>query len=475
MSKTKTLFTMALLVLLGSMGMAQAQIARVELLTGVEAAAREGGKVEAAGDVFLDIEAAGLVTASITSFTLTYSAPFAAGTDADSITLSRDNTVALTADDIDVAKGTIEITPAGSENQLISVSTINLDVSDATGPVTVTVEMERTDGGAAILIGQDTMPVITEILPGVKATAKKGTVRTRGGEAGATFTIEPGFKGAFEVGQKVEFEVEGIPENVKVVATAADADPPETDADPPELTPRPVTGAETLTGDEDGDDKSFILTLGDENAAETTAQGALSDGVTLTLTLMTKNTTTTTDDDVSLPLMMGDITARVTLVDTTMGVDTFDDAFTSPMTIFEIRPAQCTLLFPVVSVLPDGNWDTAISINNPGYTKETAPGGLTLTFYGMDNPPVSYTTTDILTGVGLDEDGTLRPGGTYQVLASQILAATDWGATFRGHVHVRADYTNCSGLGWVTDFMGVNQAYTATVIDSDTGMDAAHE
>ena len=88
---------------------------------------------------------------------------------------------------------------------------------------------------------------------------------------------------------------------------------------------------------------------------------------------------------------------------------------------------------------------------------------------------MSYTTTDMLTGVGLDEDGTLRPGGTYQVLASQILAATDWGATFRGHVHVRADYTNCSGLGWVTDFMGVNQAYTATVIDRDTGMDAAHE
>ena len=85
---------------------------------------------------------------------------------------------------------------------------------------------------------------------------------------------------------------------------------------------------------------------------------------------MTKNQTTTTDDDVSLPLMMGDITARVTLVDTVMGTDTFDDAFTSPMTIFEIRPAQCTLLFPVVSVLPDGNWDTAISINNPGYTNQ---------------------------------------------------------------------------------------------------------
>ena len=82
-----------------------------------------------------------------------------------------------------------------------------------------------------------------------------------------------------------------------------------------------------------------------------------------------------------------------------------------------------------------------------------------------------YDTTDMITGVGLEEDGTLAPGGTYQVMSSEILAATDWGSTFQGHVHLRADYTNCSGLGWVTDFMTVNQAYTATVIDADTGDD----
>ena len=89
-------------------------------------------------------------------------------------------------------------------------------------------------------------------------------------------------------------------------------------------TPRPVTGAATLTGDADGDDKSVILTLGDADAAEPTAQGALDDGVVITLTLMTD------DEDVSLPLMVGEITARVTLIDTVMGTDTFDDAYTSP-------------------------------------------------------------------------------------------------------------------------------------------------
>ena len=139
------------------------------------------------------------------------------------------------------------------------------------------------------------------------------------------------------------------------------------------------------------------------------------------------------------------------------------------MTVFNIRPAQCELLFPVVTVL--GAWDTALSVTNPAYGDEMASGGLMFTFYGIGSPPVvaMYDTTDMITGIGLADDGTLVPGGTYQVMSSQILAATDWGETFQGHVHLRADYTNCSGSGWVTDFMGTSQAYTATVIDKDTG------
>ena len=55
MSKTKTLFTMALLVLLGSMGAAQAQnFAEVKLFTTPEDYAREGGKNEAAGSILLN-------------------------------------------------------------------------------------------------------------------------------------------------------------------------------------------------------------------------------------------------------------------------------------------------------------------------------------------------------------------------------------------------------------------------------------
>ena len=84
--------------------------------------------------------------------------------------------------------------------------------------------------------------------------------------------------------------------------------------------------------------------------------------------------------------------------------------------------------------------------------------------------PMYDTTEGMNTGIGLEDDGTLAPGGTYQVMSSQILAATDWGETFQGHVHLTADYTNCNGSGWVTDFMGISNSYTATVIDHDTGM-----
>ena len=463
MSKTKALLRLSLLILLGSMGAAQAQtIARVTLLSAPERAAREGGKVEAAGDVFLDIEG---TPSSIASYTLTFSAP---------VILPDPAPNGYAADESDLEKGEVafgELT--GTGDTVVAITGIMVDVSEAdSGPVTVTLAMESSTVGGeddlALVVGSDTVTVITEILPGVKVTAKMGTVRTRGGEATATFTINEGFKGAFEVGQRVEFEVQGLPEAVTIGMEADDAKPPNdgTDADPPVATPRPVMGAATLTGDADGDDKSVTLTLGDAEALADTAQGALSDGVTLTLTLKTAG------KGVSLPLMVGEITARVSLVDTESMIDTFDDAFTSRMIIFEIQPAQCTLLFPYVARLPGMAWNTGIAVMNPGYNEDEIAGGLTLTFYGNEGTMAEFSTEEYPNvGAGLNAMGLVPAGGTYSVLASEIIAATDWGESFVGHIHVLADYTGCNGVGWVTDFGTVNQAYLAVVIDSDTGKD----
>ena len=331
MSKTKTLFTVALLVLLGSMAAAQAQtIARVTFLTATEIAAREGGKNEDAGDAFLDIDG---VVASIAGYTLTYSVPVAA---------LPDGITGYLEDESNLEEGLVAFdAPTGANDTVIAITGVTVDVSAAgSGPVTVTLALENSDDNLALLIGSDTSTVITEILPGVKVTAEMDTVRTRGGEAVATFTIEEGFNGAFEVEQRVEFEVQGLPEAVTIGMMAVDADPPTTGEDTNLMVhERQVTGAETLTGDADGDDKSVNLTLGDADDSDDEAQGPLDDGVVITLTLMTD------DENVNLPLMMGEITARVTLIDTVSGTETFDDAFTSPLVIFNIRPAQCELLY----------------------------------------------------------------------------------------------------------------------------------
>ena len=55
----------------------------------------------------------------------------------------------------------------------------------------------------------------------------------------------------------------------------------------------------------------------------------------------------------SFPLARGSIMAKATFTDMQGGDDNFEDAFTDYVTVFNIRPAQCEILFPVVTVLPD--------------------------------------------------------------------------------------------------------------------------
>jgi hypothetical protein len=315
--------------------------------------------------------------------------------------------------------------------------------------------------------GSNVADVITDIALGVKAAATSSTVRTRGtGAAGveATLTIEEAFKGAFMHSNELELEIAGLPEGVKVGVVSDKVAVVEEDENAQESTPTATPSPGSVTGDEDGDDKTITITLADDYATDDTADPAVKlfpDKFTLTLTLTADSGVE--DSEVSFPLDISNIDARVTF-----SGDDFEDAFTSSMAIFEIRHAQCTMVFPVVTVLPDLGWDTAISITNPGYGTPTADGELMLTFYGNDQDPVEFSPT---MGTGLPEDGSgiLPAGHVYQELVSNILKETNWGDSFQGHVHVLADYPGCTGVGWVTDWMGVNQAYNAVVIDSDTG------
>ena len=92
--------------------------------------------------------------------------------------------------------------------------------------------------------------------------------------------------------------------------------------------------------------------------------------VTLELTL----TAVPPDDDeeISFPLARSSIMAKATFTDPTGNFDDFEDAFTDYVTVFNIRPAQCELLFPVVTVLGVGG-NTAISVTNPAYEEKWRP------------------------------------------------------------------------------------------------------
>ena len=123
MSKTKTLFTMvtmALLVLLGSMGAAQAQeFSEVKLFTTPEPFAREGGKNEAAGSILLNINGSQAIQDA--TIMLHFSVPLAAdivakGTEGEdggvTVTGDTDATVTGMAENEDNEdNGTITIAP----------------------------------------------------------------------------------------------------------------------------------------------------------------------------------------------------------------------------------------------------------------------------------------------------------------------------------------------------------------------------
>ena len=479
MRKNLTLLIAGIL-LLATAGVAQAQdFSEVKLFTTPEPFAREGGKNEAAGSILLNLT--GTMAIQDATIMLHFSVPLAAdiaaiGDEDGGVTVTGSANATLTGmaeNEDNEDNGTITIDPGTIAGTNLLIQGVMLDVSGADGAVTVTLEATAGMDDFIRIDGPSSALVISDIKVGVEAEAKASTVRTRGTDAGGkmvSLTLKESFKGAFMTGDLVTVDFDGIPKGTTLTAM---------------VTSNPVDSDPTVDGDDDIDDMSPLATVGAvKDGSVTVMLGGMDvddddnprdrptpTSVTLELTLKA----IPPDDDTEnlFPLARSSIMAKATFTDPTGLVDNFVDAFTDALTVFNIRPAQCELLFPVVAVLPDfGNWNTAISVTNPAYGDDLASGGLVFTFYGLGSPStvaVYDTTEDMITGVGLEADGTLSPGGTYQVMANQILAATDWGESFQGHVHLRADYTNCSGLGWVTDFMTVNQAYTATVLDLDTG------
>ena len=472
---------MALALFLCSAVTAQAQDTNrfviVEMVTQPAAAARMGGENETSGSVWLTFSTA--AAAVDTTVTLHYSVPlamaFVSSVDSTTYTSAVTDVMGTAENDDNDGNGTVVLTGLLDEATATTlvIRNVPLDVSGASGPVTVMAEVESSNPTDFLRFdGPNIGPVISDIVVGVTATGAAVTVRTRGTMPGgimAELTLEESFKGAFMRGNDLEIEFSGIPDEVTLTAEVTGikiASDTEAEVRDDPLVTTDDTDPYATVSAVSSDGKATVMLGGDDMSNGSTMRVA-PDKVVLNLTL----TAATDNDEISFPLDMGDVMARVTFTDDMDDNNTFVDAFTDYVTVFMIRPAQCELLFPVVTVMPmaNGDWETAISVTNPAFTGEMAAGGLTFTFYPMRGEPVVYETSGGSPGSGLEPDGTLAPGGTYQVLVSQILSSADWGDSFQGHVHLLTDYTQCSGLGWVTDWMGVNQAYSAVVVKADTG------
>ena len=474
MRKNLTLFTM---VLLGSMAAAQAQnntFVTTEMVTQPRTAARMGGESEMSGSVWLTSSTGD--AAARTTFTLHYSAPLAedmASSTGTAFTSANATVVGTAENDDNDGNGTVVVSGIPAANTTLVVRNVILDVSGASGPVTVTVEMESSDTTDYLRFDGPNMGiVISDVVIGIDAKADPGTLRTRGGEAMAELTLEEAFKDAFMTPRAdatddnsevtpldLEITFSGIPDGatltaelVGIVIDDATATPA-IDAD--NTDPYATVSAVSSGG------KATVMLGGNDDMDE--RQGP--DEVVLMLTL----TAASSNDEISFPLDVGEVTAEVTFAG-----DNFDDVLTDPMAVFKIRPAQCELLFPVVTVM--GAWNTAISVTNPAYEDEMASGGLDVHLLpdgGRTWRCLNTTVDRARPGAGLEGDGTLSPreAPIRSMVNARFLRSTGWGDMFpRPRPSPKADYTNCTGLGWVTDWMGVNQAYSA-VGDrrSDTG------
>ena len=176
---------------------------------------------------------------------------------------------------------------------------------------------------------------------------------------------------------------------------------------------------------------------------------------------------TSDQEDLMLPLDEGKVEVWVTMAPTDKPdmVNENTEYFavnyipSDGVVAFTFAPASCTLLFPYA--VSAGMWNTGIAISNPSaFTDTPLSGTITFSLFPNDGDMIMHQTSAMSSGTGLDDaDGSLPAGNTHTVLLSEVLSDAGIPGDFIGHLYVRTDFTGCRGVGWVTDFSTVNQAY----------------
>ena len=451
MRKHQTLLVAGIL-LLASAGVAQAQA--VYEAFGNAVMAREGGAGEKAGAIVLFLRSGdhngGIVT-------VRYSAPLAAGT----VAMVNEGTVTQ-----DVDEGTVTVTMPSSGTQTLTISDVRLDLREATAPVTATFSGNEN----AFVSGVAT--VISAIEDALEVESTSAQILTRGADGSATVTIKEAFASAFTAEADVLLTLVGVPD--KAILTVSHAGHPTEAAlqEDATLDDADVAGSVTLNTDTmivdnaettgmelamtgDGDKLNITVGFTAPNAASTES-----------LKLMFDLAATSDQEDIMLPLDEGMVEVWVTMAPTdkpdmiTATTEYFAVNYipADGVQAFTIAPASCTLLFPYA--VSAGTWNTGIAISNPSaFTDTPLSGDITFTLFPNDGEMIVHQTDAMSTGSGLDPDGSLPAGNTHTVLLSEVLDDAGMPMEFIGHLYVRTNFTGCRGVGWVTDFATVNQAY----------------
>lgn len=498
--KRKLLITIALLAGLAASAQAQA----LYDVRGVGVKAREGGAAELAGSVVLFKQSGEHADGVVT---IVFSAPLAKGTEPMATT----GATPSNPDKDDEEDGKVTVTLTGSAEDVTVLSNVRLDLRESDSPVTATVTGDKN----AIVTGVVT--VVSAIEEAMTVKGKSVEVLTRGGTKMTTVTLEESFSSAWSTDAMVVLKVSGVPDNADltiehVYPTAAQISAAVADGETEEdaaMEIADIAGVVTLTVGADSGEVIIDDGAATENDLMVTGTGKdieveisfspASDDTTLKATakdsLMLVFTLAATKDqkDLKLPLSAGMVKVTATMApekegdreDVTVdGSAAGKGAYFTPvyipsadgLQVFSFMPASCTLLFPYAVALGDLGWNTGIAVTNPtAHLATSLNGAVHFTLYPNDlmdgdDPPTYSTGPGTPNGTGtLDEDGLLPAGKTYTLLLTELAA---WAGReeedFTGHLYVKTDFTDCEGVGWVTDFGTVNQAYVAREVDDET-------
>ena len=456
MRKHQTLLVAGIL-LLASAEVAQAQ--GVYEVFSNPVMARTGGAREMAGDVVLFLRTGEHESGVVT---VRFSAPLADNLEVET------NGVAVSAGTVavDLDEGTVTITMPSSGDNSVTLSGVRLDVREAEAPVTA---MFSGDSNAFL---SGAANVISAIGDALEVESTPAQILTRGGMGMATLTLKEAFSGGFTAGANVLLTLVGVPAKASLTVSHPGFVEGET-------TEAGVAGDVTLNGDtttiisggniQEPTEANTLSLTGDGDKLNITVGFSAPASTTETLKLMFDLVADSDQEDLMLPLEEGMVEVWVTMapIEKPAMIDAGDEYFAlnyipaDGVVAFTFAPASCTLLFPYAVSLSDAGWNTGIAISNPSaFTDTPLSGTITFSLFPNDGEMIEHRTSAMSSGKGLDDaDGSLPAGNTHTVLLSEVLADAGMPMDFTGHFYVRTNFTGCRGVGWVTDFSTVNQAY----------------